>query len=75
MLTHISIRSGLSGSMRGGAWFFAGGVGVAFVLFSAIIGLELLLQPRGQVAKLLETVNRTQKGDRLPLVPTFHRMP
>lgn len=74
MLTHTPIRSSLSRSMPGRAWFSAGGIGVALVIFSAIIGLELSVATAhsgGAISR--ETVNRTQKGDRLPLVTAFHR--
>ena len=73
MLTHTPIQSSLSRSMRGGAQFLVGGLGVALVIFSAIIGLEVsVATARSGVKASWETVNRTQKGDRLPLVPAFH---
>ena len=74
MLIHTPIKSGLSWSMRGRAWFSVGGVGVALVIFSAMIGLELsAATARSSGETSGETVNHTQKGDRLPLVPAFHR--
>jgi hypothetical protein len=60
--------------MRGDAQFLVGGLGVALVLLSAMIGLELsVTTARSGGESSWETVNRTQKGDRLPLVPAFHR--
>jgi hypothetical protein len=74
MLTHTPSQSGLSPSMRRGAQFLVGGLGVTIVLLSAIIGLEVsVATARSGVEASGQTVNRTQKRDRLPLVPAFHR--
>src|SRR5580765_308994 len=60
--------------MRRGAPFLVGGLGVTIVLFPAIAGFEVSVAiARSGVEVSGQTVNRTQKRDRLPLVPAFRR--
>lgn len=52
--------------------FLVGGLGVVLAIFSIIIGLEVsVATARSGVEPSEEIVNRTQKGDRLSLVPAL----
>ena len=74
MATHTRIQSGLSRSMRGGVQLFVGGLGVALVILSVIINLEdSVATALSGVEASGQIVDHTRKGDRLPLVPAFHR--
>jgi hypothetical protein len=59
--------------MRGGVQFIVGGVSAALIMLSIITGLEVsTATARSGVEPSGKIVNRTQKGDRLPLVPALH---
>jgi hypothetical protein len=54
-----------------GSRYFVGGCGAALAVVSFIIGLEVSVATTGSGAEPSAEIAR--KGDRLPLVPVFHR--
>ena len=69
----MTIQSGLPRSMSSGTQILVSGLGVSLAIVLIIIGFDATvatarsrLEPSGQI------INRTQKGDRLPLLSTSH---
>jgi hypothetical protein len=73
MKTHLSPQAGQIQRMRHGCSSTVGACGAIFAVVSIFVGIQVSVStawsgtaPAGQI------VDRTGKGDRLPLVPAFH---
>jgi hypothetical protein len=72
MLPQTPLRTGLSTGRV--AQYFIGGCSVLLAIVSNVIGIEVsVVTAWSGAAPSVEIVNRARKGERLPLVPAFHR--
>jgi len=76
MLPQTSLRSDLFSSTGRGLQYLVGGCSVLLATVSIVIGIEVSAATASSgAAPSTEIINRTQKGDRLPLVPALHEDP
>ena len=74
MLTQPSARKGESQSMSAGSHYVVGACGLILAMVSIFVRLEISVATAWSgTAPAVEIVDRTGKGDRLPLAPAFHR--
>ena len=72
MLPQTSLRSGLFSSLR----YLTSGCSVLLAIVSIVIGIEVsVATASSRAAPSTEIINRTQKGDRLPVAPALRQNP
>ena len=73
MLPQTSLRSVFS-STGGALRYLISGCSVFLAIVSIVIGIEVSVATASSgAAPSTEIINRTQKGDRLPVVPALHQ--
>ena len=76
MLPQTSLRSDLFSSTGRALGYLVSGCSVLLAIVSIVIGIEVSAATASSgAAPSTEIINRTQKGDRLPVVPALHRNP
>jgi hypothetical protein len=76
MLPQTSLRSDLFSSTGRALRYLVSGCSVLLAIVSIVIGIEVSVATASSgAATSTEIINRTQKGDRLPVVPALHRNP
>jgi hypothetical protein len=74
MFRQASIRIELISSIGRGLQYLIGGCSVLLAIVSIVIGIEVSVATASSgTGPSVEIMNRARKGDRLPLVPAFHR--
>jgi hypothetical protein len=74
MSWQTSVRTISSTSMGRGIQYLIGGSGVLVAIGFILIGIEVSVATASSgAAPSVEIVDRARKGDRLPLLPAFHR--
>ena len=76
MLRQTSHRSDLFSSTGRALRYFISDCSVLLAIVSIVIGIEVSVATAfSGAAPSTEIVNRTQKGDRLPVIPALHQNP
>ena len=76
MLPQTSLRSDLFSSTGRALRYFISGCSLLLAIVSIVIGIEVSVATASLgAAPSTEIINRTQKGDRLPVVPALHQNP
>jgi len=76
MLPQTSLRSDLFSSTGRALRYFISGCSVLLAIVSVVIGIEVSVATAfSRAAPSTEIINRTQKGDRLPVVPALPQDP
>jgi len=76
MLRQTSHRSDLFSTTGRALRYFISGCSVLLAIVSIVIGIELsVATASSRAAPSTEIINRTQKGDRLPVVPALRQNP
>jgi hypothetical protein len=73
MKTHLSPQAGQTQRMRHDCPYAVGTCTVIFAVVSIFVGIEVSVSAAWSgTASAAQIVDRTGKGDRLPLIPAFH---